>query len=86
MNSELRKVHFNLSNQKLKSYTIGDFEDDESGTLKERNGLFHCWGDEIYCDSETEEKFQRTIAIVEEIGTGEVYKVDPNTIVFIKEE
>ena len=65
--------------------TIGDRENDVNGILKERYGLFHCWGEIIRSDSETGRKLQETVAIVEEIGTGEVYKANPNTIVFIKE-
>lgn len=81
----LRKVQFNLSDAKCKDYTIGDRENDVNGILKERYGLFHCWGEIIRSDSETGRKLQETVAIVEEIGTGEVYKANPNTIVFIKE-
>lgn len=85
MKEFLRKVQFNLSDTKCKDYTIGDRETDESGILKERYGLFHCWGEVIRCDSESGLKYQETVAIVEEIGTGDVYTANPNTIVFIKE-
>ena len=82
---KLRKVLFNFSNEKCKDYTVGDKWYDEVGTIKECYGLFHCWGEVIRCDSETGQKLQETMAIIEEIETGEVYKVDPNAIVFIKE-
>ena len=85
MKEKLRKVQFNLSDAKCKDYTIGDREYDKDGTLVERYGLFHCWGEAIHCDSETGQKLQETIAIVEEIETGEVYKVNPNTIIFVKD-
>ena len=85
MKELLRKVQFNLSAAKFKDFTIGDRESDENGILKRRYGLFHCWGEVIRCDPESGQKYQETVAIVEEIGTGDVYKVDPNTIVFIKE-
>ena len=86
MEKELRKVQFNLGEDKCENYTIGDIEYDNEGILKERFGVLHCWGEAIRCDSETGQKYQETVAIVEEIGTGMVYKVDPATIVFVKEE
>ena len=85
MKEPLRKVQFNLSDAKFKDFTIGDREFDENDVLKKRYGLFHCWGETIRCDSESGQKYQETVAIVEEIETGDVYKADPNTIVFIKE-
>lgn len=85
MKEKLRRVQFNLSNAKCKEYTFGDIEHDDKGILKERFGLFHCWGETIRCNSETGQKFQETIAIVEEEGTGDIYTVDPNAIVFLKE-
>ena len=85
MKEVLRKVLFNLSDAKCKDYSVGDRWTDEGGILKERHGLLHCWGEAIRCDSETVQKFQETVAIVEDIETGNVYKVDPNTIVFIKD-
>ena len=84
MKEELRKVQFNLGDAKCKDYTFGDMESDEKGILKERHGLFHCWGDVISYDSETGQKLQETVAIVEDLDSGDVYKVDPNTIVFVK--
>lgn len=85
METKLRKVQFNFGEEKCKKYTMGDLEYDKEGTLKERYGLFHCWGEAVRCDSETGQKYQETVAIVEEIETGDVFKVDPNTIVFVKE-
>lgn len=86
MEKELREVQFNFGEDKCKNYTIGDIENDDEGNLKERYGRFHCWGEAIRCDSETGQKYQETVAIVEEIETGDVFKVDPNTIVFIKDK
>ena len=86
METNLRKVQFNFGEDKCKNYTIGDIEDDKEGILKERYGRFHCWGEAIRCDSETGTILQETVAIVEEIETGDVFKIDPNTIVFIKDE
>jgi len=79
-----RKVKFNFGDAKCKDYTTEDFYSDTNGILKERDGWFHCWGYVIRYDNETGRRFQDTVAIVEELKTGEVYKVDPNTIVFIK--
>lgn len=82
MKETLRKVQFNLSDEK--SYSYGDLESDDEGILKERFGVLHCWGESVSIDSETNQKFQETVAIVEEINSGKVYKVDPNSIVFVK--
>ena len=84
MKKHLRKVQFNLSDAKCKDYTIGDMESDENGILKERYGLFHRWGEAIRCDSESGQKLQETVAIIEEIETGYIYKVNPNTMVFLE--
>ncbi len=84
MEKDLRKVQFNLGEEKFNSYTLGDLESDNDEILKERKGLFHCWGNAIRLDSETGMKYQETIAIVEEISTGDVYKVNPNTMVFLE--
>lgn len=85
MKEKLRKVQFNRSNAKCKNYTIGDILSDKDGILKKRFGLFHCWGEVIRCDSETGKIYPETVAIVEEIDTGDVYKIDPNAIVFVND-
>ena len=85
MKEKLRKVQFNFGDAKCKDYTFGDTQSDEKGILKERYGLLHCWGEAIRYDSETGQKFQETVAIVEEVDSGAVYKVDPNTVIFVKE-
>ncbi len=82
MEKKLRKVKFNLSNINNKDLTIGDYEFDEGECLKEREGYFHRWGDEVYTDPQTLIKYQVTIALIEELNTGRVYKVDPQTVVF----
>lgn len=80
MQEELRKVMFVLDEQNL---TIGDlgFEDAE-GVAKKRHGYFHRFGDSIVYDAEQERNWPKTIAIVEEIGTGAVYEVAPRCIAF----
>lgn len=83
---DLRKVQFNLGDDKCKNYSVGDKWYDKDEMLKQRYGLFHCWGEAIRFDLETGEKMQETVAIVEEIATGEVYRVNPNTIVFEKDK
>ncbi len=79
---ELRKVHFNLNEQNL---TIGDlgYEDSE-GIMKDRQGLFHRWGENMIYDSDQEKFIQTTVAIVEEVSTGKVFEVAPRCIVFEK--
>lgn len=83
--NNLRKVQFNLGEAKCEDYTYGDMESDSSGILKERQGWFHCWGEAVHSDNETGQNLQETIAVVEEINSGKIYKVDPNTIVFLKD-
>lgn len=84
MNDNFRKVLFNLGEINRKDSTFGDLDTDTEGILKEREGMFHCWGDAIHCDSKTGQKLQKTVAIVEEVDTGRIYLVDPRTIIFVK--
>lgn len=82
MKEELRKVRFNLNEQDL---TIGDlgYEDNEN-LLVERHGFFHCWGNVMFYDSEDEVFKLRTVAIVEESGTGKVFEIAPRCIEYEK--
>ena len=81
--SELRKVVFRLDNTKPGFF---DHETDEErekfeNEQREREGLFHRWGDRIVTDSETGAKLLETVAIVEDLD-GNIYKVIPELIQF----
>ena len=81
MQKILRKVRFNLNGQGL---TLGDCEfNDPEGILTERTGYFHRFGD-VMCLSNAENVL-RTVAIVEEEATGNVYEVAPHCIQFVNE-
>ena len=81
MQEELRKVRFNLNEHDL---NLGDLDyKDPNGIMAERYGFFHRWGDIVCYDSQTERKFQKTIAIVEEIGMGKIFEIVPHCITFL---
>ena len=88
MEEKLRKVKFDLNEQGL---TIGDLQDrDADGILTERYGYFYRLGDVICYDADSGRSLSKTVAIIEEDGTGKVYPVaigrfefvDPLIIVF----
>ena len=80
MKEKLRKVVFNLNDQNL---TIGDldYEDHEEITI-ERKGYFHRLGDVIVYDPGQERLLPKTVAIIEEAGTGVVFEVAPHCFKF----
>lgn len=83
---KLRKVKFTLEHF---NGTIGDYESagvSAEEIMKQRDGLFHTWGNECYWDSEKGTYQNCTVAIVEEIGTGKVYQVCPRFMRFVQEE
>lgn len=80
MKENLRKVQFDLNELNL---TIGDLGiEDSKDVLKKRHGYFHRMGDIIVYDPQQEKNLQKTVAIIEEIGTGKVYEVSPKRVVF----
>lgn len=80
MPEKLRMVLFNLNEQNL---ALGDFEDgDPKGILADREGFFHRWGDVIWYDPSSKMHFQKTIAIVEELKSGNVFEVSPHCLKF----
>ena len=81
MQEEFRKVRFNLNELDL---NLGDLDyKDSNGITEERLGFFHRWGDVVFYDPQTESNFQKTIAIVEEFGTGKVFEIAPHCITFL---
>lgn len=80
MEDKLRKVSFNLNGQNL-NYGDLDYNDSE-GIMKERQGEFHRWGDTTTYDSQEQKMFQKTVAIVEEISTGQIYEIAPHCLKF----
>lgn len=77
---KLRKVRFNLNEQNLSLGDI-DYEDSDS-IMMMRNGYFHRFGDVICYDPKQGKNYQKTIAIVEEMETGDVFEVAPHCISF----
>jgi hypothetical protein len=53
-------------------------EKEEEELTKERQGSFHCWGNEILY--ENEQPFQNTFGIVEDKETGKKIKLAPDRI------
>ncbi len=80
MENELRKVIFTLNEQ---GFSLGDLGcEDTKGTLDERRGYFHRWGDIVQYDATLERNVQKTIAIVEDETTGLVSEVAPHCVKF----
>lgn len=81
---DLRKVKFTLEQF---NGTIGDYEsagENADEIIKERTGVFHCWGNEPFYDAEVSNFRDRTVGIIEEDATGKVYHVIPQFITFLK--
>lgn len=78
----LRKVKFTLEGQV--DLGLYDYENDEEREeiTKERDGLFHAWGNEILTDNGR--SIEQEVGFVEEVETGKVYHVIPKRIVFVK--
>ncbi|GEM_PF-1438506 len=80
----LRKVNFRLlTDPNLGLFDHSDDEDEErefNDQTKNRNGLFHCWGNEpVKIDGQN---FQQTFAIIEEVGNGIIFKIKPENVIF----
>ncbi|CCY80938.1 unknown [Prevotella sp. CAG:1185] len=81
---DLRKVKFTLEQF---NGTIGDYEsagENAENVMKERTGVFYCWGNEPIFDSVTGTYHDRTIGVVEEYSTGKVYHVIPKFMTFLE--
>lgn len=79
---QLRKVVFTLEQQKMNLF---DYESDEEReeAMRERNGYFHCFGNEPFYDSSSECLRDKLVGIIEEEGTGKVYHVVPKFMTFV---
>lgn len=81
---ELKKVWFTLErfHGAMFDYEMNGQSADE--VMKKRDGIFHCWGNELIWDAEASVWRERVIGVVEEETTGKVYQVIPECITFIK--
>ncbi|MDE6702063.1 MAG: hypothetical protein K2K00_00110 [Muribaculaceae bacterium] len=77
--AELRKVLFSQMKWEL------SLDNDEQQTIddlsKEREGLFHCWTEEV--DNSKDIPFVKKMGLIEECETGKIREVDYNLIKFI---
>lgn len=84
----LRKVTFTLNGMDVFGFpkmTRGDYYSggqDVDYYMKERQGLFHCWGETIHTNEEGK-PFQISCGIVED-EEGNIYQVPPTNIKFNK--
>lgn len=78
----LRKVVFTLEQQKMNLFDY-ESEEEREEAMRERDGFFHCFGNEPYYDPEVECYRDRMVGIIEEEGTGKVYHVVPQFITFM---
>lgn len=71
----------------MKDPRLGVFDSEDSEEqkkfdeeIKQRDGLFHCFGNEVVMVEGV--NFSQTVAIVEEVGTGNVFQIAPSNIQF----
>jgi hypothetical protein len=82
--NDLKKVQFSLSDVEYGYYDLTKEERSEEEALHmQQMGLFHLWGTEIVVDGESGTMLSKTVAIVED-AKGQIHKVDPELIRFIK--
>lgn len=78
----LRKVKFTLEGQVDLGVFDYDNDQEREEITKERDGLFHAWGNEILTDNGR--SIEQEVGIVEEVETGKIYHVIPKRIVFVE--
>ena len=73
----MRKVEFKQAE------VTGVLDDDAASHElgKTRTGKFHQWGTELI--TEGEENHSITVAIIEEDGTGKIFKINPDYVKFL---
>lgn len=77
--TDLRKVLFSQIKWEL---SLDDNDQQDIDALsKEREGLFHCWTEEV--DNSKDIPFIKKMALIEECETGKILKIDYNLIKFI---
>lgn len=84
MMDTLRKVKFTMA---IPGASVSDYETEQSAqeALKERNGLFHCFGNELVWDGSKSCFLERLMGFVEE-ESGQMQKVFPENIFFEKDD
>lgn len=80
---ELRKVAFaigyrngynpDMTDEKLK---------EELERTRERAGFFHKWVEESDIIPQTDAAYTKTLALIEDAETGNMYKVEPDLVIF----
>ncbi len=80
----LRKVKFKLA---VPGASIGDYETEqaEQEALKERRGLFYCFGNDLVWDENRSCFLERLMGFIEE-DSGQMQKVYPENIIFEKDD
>lgn len=77
---DLRKVTFTLEGQEDLGYLDYETEEERENATKQREGFFHCWGNEVnFVDGK---QIERVVGIVEENETHKIYHVTPKRIIF----
>ena len=80
----LRKVKFTMA---IPGASMSDYETEQTAqdALKERSGLFHCFGNELVWDENKSCFLERLMGFVEE-DSGQMQKVFPENIFFEKDD
>ncbi len=84
MKEKLRKITFSLAYYYFEPDLTDEQQKEQEEETRQRNGYFHKWVEESDISPQTQEPYTKTLALVEDIETGKMYKVEPDLIKFQK--
>ena len=84
MKEKLRKITFSLAYYYFEPDLTDEQHKEQEEETRQRNGYFHKWVEESDISPQTQEPYTKTLALVEDIETGKMYKVEPDLIKFQK--
>ena len=84
MKEKLRKITFSLAYYYFEPDLTDEQQKEQEEETRQRNGYFHKWVEESDISPQTQELYTKTLALVEDIETGKMYKVEPDLIKFQK--
>lgn len=84
MKEKLRKITFSLAYYYFEPDLTDEQQKEQEEETRQRNGYFHKWVEESDISPQTQEPYTKTLALVEDIETGKMYKVERDLIKFQK--
>lgn len=84
MKEKLRKITFSLAYYYFEPDLTDEQQKEQEEETRQRDGYFHKWVEESDISPQTQEPYTKTLALVEDIETGKMYKVEPDLIKFQK--